>query len=213
MSSVIKPWKTFFTYPATWLAAALITGLHAAFTLVFQPTLPWTLAAFGADMAAAAGWVLFAFKSEGFRKRLNRMPYESQGKDAAALASACPEPFRRQALESINLINKINAEFPDRAYSSELELMLLNIRELAKSHKTLALRAQEFGDAGQKKKMEALLQEQRQAVANALGTLKTFSGNLTLLEADAGQTKSAAGELKDLNDGLKEVISEDVGNG
>ncbi len=208
MSSVIKPWKTFFTYPVTWLAAGLIAGFHIAFTLAFQPALLWTLAAFGADLAAAAGWVVLAFRSAAFRTRLNRMPYEGRGKETAALLRDCPERFRRPALESVGLIAKINAEFPDRTYTSELDLMLLNIRELAKNHKTLWTRSQSFGDDAQRKKMEQILSSQVAAVSSTLSTLKTFSGNLTLLEADAGQTKAATGELKDLNDGLKEVIDD-----
>jgi len=214
MSSIVKPWKTFFTYPPTWLAAAVIVGLHAAFTVAVQPPLLWTLAACGADLAAAAGWVVLAFKSEAFRARLNRMPYESGGKEAAALLKGCPERFRRPALESVGLIGKINAEFPDRAYSAELDLMLMNIRELAKNHKTLWTRSQSFGDAAQRREMERILESQTAAVGSALATLKTFSGNLTLLEADADRTgnaaglETAAGSLKDINAGLKEVLDD-----
>jgi hypothetical protein len=210
MSSVIKPWKTFFTYPATWLAAALIAGLHIAFTLAFQPALVWTLGAFGVDVAAAALWLVIAFKSADFRKRLNTMPYENQGKEVTALVSDCPEPFKKPALDSIRLIQKINLEFPERTYSSELDMMLLNIRELSRNHKTLWTRSQDFGDAAQKKKMDAILGDQLKAIDTTLSTLKTFSGNLTLIEADASQTTSAAGELKDLNEGLKEVIADDA---
>ncbi|MBN2351291.1 MAG: hypothetical protein JXD23_01895 [Spirochaetales bacterium] len=214
MSSVVNPWKTFFTYPPTWLAGAVIVGLHVAFSAVVQPTLLWTLAAFGADLAAAAGWLVLAFKSEAFRARLNRMPYENDGKETASLLGECPERFRRPALESVGLIGKINAEFPDRAYSAELDLMLMNIRELAKNHKTLWTRSQSFGNAAQRKEMEQILENQTATIASTLATLKTFSGNLTLLEADAAQTgnavglRNAAGALKDLNSGLKEVLDD-----
>ncbi len=208
MRSYSKPWKTFFSYPFTWLAAGLMTAVTAAFVLVFQPGILWLLVALGADGAGAALWFVVAFKSEAFKKRLNRMPYEDRGKEVAELVRDCPEQFRRPALESIELIRRIDNEFAGRAYRGELALMLSNIHELAQNHRTLWTRSRQFGDVAQKKKMDTMLEGQIAAVNGALATLRTFSGNLTLLEANEEGSRAATNELKDINEGLKEVIKE-----
>jgi hypothetical protein len=208
MRSYVKPWKIFFSYLFTWLAAVLMAAATAAFILFFQPGVLWLLIALSADAAGAALWFVIAFKSEAFRRRLNRMPYEDRGREVTELVRDCPEQFRRPALESINLIRRIESEFTGRTYSTELTLMLDNIHELTKSHRTLWIRSREFGDAAQKKRMDALLAGQVAAVNGALATLRTFSGNLTLLEANEERSRAATDELKDINEGLKEVIKE-----
>jgi hypothetical protein len=208
MTSVSKPWKTFFSYPFTWLALAVMAAATAVFFIVFGPGLVWSVIILAADAAGAALWFVIAFKSKAFRERLNRMPYEDQGKEVETIIRDCPEAFRAPALESIKLIRGINTEFAGKAYGYELEMMLSNIRGLAQSHRTLWSRSRQFGDAAQQKKMNALLESQVTAVNGALGTLRTLSGNLTLLEANAEQSQAAADELKDINEGLKEVIKE-----
>jgi hypothetical protein len=124
------------------------------------------------------------------------------------LVRDCPDEFRRPALESLSLIRRITSEFAGRAYQLELELMLSNIHHLTQSHHVLWNRSRQFGDRAQKEKMEALLADQVAAVNGALSTLRTFSGNLTLLEANEKQSRTAANQLKDINEGLKEVIKE-----
>jgi hypothetical protein len=121
---------------------------------------------------------------------------------------ACPEPFRAPAVESLSLIERVSREFPGQTYSYELESMVSNIRELAVNYKTLWDRSQLFGDADQKKRMNAIMQGQLIALGNTLSTLKTFSGNLTLLAANEEQSQAATDQLKDINQGLKEVIEE-----
>jgi hypothetical protein len=208
MRSYVKPWKTFFSYPFTWAAAGLMIAATMAFIVVLQPGLLWLLAVLGADAAGLALWFVMAFKSKHFQKRLNRMPYEDRGKEVETLVRDCPEEFRRPALESLTLIRRITSEFAGRAYRLELELMLSNIHHLAQSHRTLWSRSRQFGDRAQKEKMDAMLADQITAVNGALSTLRTFSGNLTLLEANEKHSRAATNQLKDINEGLKEVIKE-----
>lgn len=203
-----KPIKSLFTYPLTWVAVAFTALLHGLFTLIFRPPLFWTLVAFGADLAALALWFVFAFKSEAFKKRFNRMPYESKSRELFPVIRACSPAFRSPAEEAVRMIERINAEFPDQTYSAELSLMLVNIQDLAGNHRRLFERAGHFGDADQKKRMDKILGSQVEAMKNTLATLKTFSGNLTLLAANVEQSRTATNELKDLNQGLKEVIEE-----
>ena len=209
MQAYSHPWKTFFSYPYTWLAAALLGALSAVFILLFQPGPVWMLILLAGDAAGAALWFVISFKSRAFRERLNRMPYEDKGREVSDLVRDCPDEFRRPALESIELIRRIEREFSGRAYSGELALMLSNLQDLARSNRTLWTRSRQFGDAAQKKRMEALLAGQVKAVDGALATLRTFSGNLTLLEANAERSQAATDELKYINEGLKEVIEVD----
>jgi hypothetical protein len=203
-----RPFVSFFSYPLTWLAFGILVLLHLLFMLLFQPTLLWSLLAVALDLAGLVLWFVFAFKSESFRRHLNRMPYENRAKDVLAIINACEPNFKKPALESMELIQRINKEFSDRTYSSELALMVSNIQELALNYQKLSERALHFGNAEQKKRMNSIMTGQRTAVNNTLNTLRTFGGNLTLIAANEEQSQTITEELKDLNEGLKEVIEE-----
>jgi len=203
-----KPLKMFFLYPLTWAALGVIILCHGLYAFIFRPSLFWLLMAFILDLSGLALWFVLAFKSEAFKKHYNRMPYEQNSKELLALIQGCSPAFRSAAEECIQLINRINADFPDQLYSQELNLMLLNIKELAQNNSQLYERSQKFGTEEQKKQMNSLLQHQTEAMQNTLTTLKAFSGNLTLLATNVEQTQSVTNQLKDLNDGLKEVLEE-----
>lgn len=203
-----NPFGALFTYPLTWAVTGLIAVLHVVFNLLFAPSMIFTIIAFAVDLAGFCTWFVIAFKSEDFKKHYNKMPYENRTKEIGEIVRSCPEPFRTPAVQSLSLIDKVTREFPGQTYSFELESMVSNIRELAVNYRTLAERSQHFGDADQKKRMESIMNGQLNALNNTLSTLKTFSGNLTLLAANEEQSQAATDQLKDINQGLKEVIEE-----
>ncbi|RPJ07100.1 MAG: hypothetical protein EHM28_08330 [Spirochaetaceae bacterium] len=203
-----NPLGAIFTYPPTWAVIGLIAVFHLVFTLIFAPGMIFSIIALVVDFLGYCTWFVIAFKSEDFKKHFNKMPYENRTQEIGKVVAVCPEPFRKPASESLALIDRVTREFPDQTYSFELESMVSNIRELAVNYKTLADRAQHFGDADQKKRMESIMNGQINALNTTLSTLKTFSGNLTLLAASEEQSQAATDQLKDINQGLKEVIEE-----
>ncbi|MBN1524111.1 MAG: hypothetical protein JW904_06510 [Spirochaetales bacterium] len=203
-----KPLKLLFTYPPTWMAVAAIFTVHILYTILFTPSLIWTIAAAVLDVAGFGLWGYLSFKSKAFQDHFNRMPYEDRNREILELLRSCPDTFRKPAEECISLLARINKEFPDQTYSAELGMMMANLRELSENHKILHERFLQFGNQEQKKRMESILAGQLEALKATLATLKTFSGNLTLLAVNEEQTQVATDELKYINQGLKEVIEE-----
>lgn len=207
-ASVNKPLKAFFSYPFTWVVITLIILVHGAFSFWFPPSLIMQAVAFGIDVFSLGLWFVLAFKSKAFRERYSRMPYEDKAKEIVHILKKCPNVFSKPAQRCIDLIQKINQEFPDQSYSYELDLMLANIHNLAENNQTLYERSLAFGTQEQKANMQAIINQQIKAINNTLNTLKSFSGNLTLIAANQEQSVVATDELKYINQGLQEVIEE-----
>lgn len=206
MGTKTNPAALWLTYPLTWLVLAIIIASHVLFSLWFSPSLIMHGAALGVDAAGLIIWFIIALKSKQFQSKLNRMPYEDKEKNARKILRECPPAFRTPALESLDLIAKINADFQSSQYEEDLALMTVNLLNLAKNHQQLYKRYQHFGTTEQKASMKTLLEKQIGSMNSTLKTLKTFGGNLTLL--DAGSDQPVSDELKFINQGLKEVIQE-----
>jgi len=136
------------------------------------------------------------------------MPYEEQINELKNILKECPPNFSDIAGKCIDLIQKVKKDFTDQHYSYEMDYMVSNILNLSENHKQLYQRYLNFGTEEQKQNMKVMLNSQIKSINNTLNTLKTFSGNLTLLDANAEKSAEAAGELKEINKSLKEVIEE-----
>ncbi len=203
-----KPFKAFFTYPLTYLVMALIILSHTAFTMWFLPPFLMQALILIIDIFSFSLWFVFTVKSKAFKQHLNTMPYEEQINELKNILKECPPNFSDIAGKCIDLIQKVKKDFTDQHYSYEMDYMVSNIVNLSENHKQLYQRYLNFGTEEQKQNMKVMLNSQIKSINNTLNTLKTFSGNLTLLDANAEKSAEAAGELKEINKSLKEVIEE-----
>ena len=183
----------------------------------FRKQLPTPLCNCPAPMRTKNAYNLYAEEKLKFGMNLKdwkdvpneiKKPYEDKAKEIVDILKKCPNVFSKPARRCIDLIQKINQEFPGQSYSYELDLMLANIHNLAENNQTLYERSLEFGTQEQKGNMQAIISQQINAIKNTLNTLKSFSGNLTLIAASQEQSVVATDELKYINQGLQEVIEE-----
>jgi hypothetical protein len=207
-TSTNKALKAFFSYPLTYLVISVIAGTHTGFNLWFNASLFMNSLALGLDALAFLLWFILVMKSPGFQKYFNRLPYMEQINDLKGILNGCQPEFREAAIKSLELVQKIKIEFKEHQYDSEMDFVLYNITNLAKNHRELFQRYQTFGTNEQKTYMRTVLNKQLSSVQNALHTLQSFSGNLTLIAADTEQATAVTNELKDINKGLQEVMEE-----
>ena len=139
---------------------------------------------------------------------LRRPPHEEQINELKGILKSCPSDYRNIAGQCIDLIQKVKIDFADQQYSYEMDYMVSNILKLSENHKQLYQRYLNFGTEVQKQNMKAMLNNQMKSINNTLNTLNTFSGNLTILDANAEKSAETAGELKEINKSLQEVIKE-----
>ncbi len=203
-----RPFKAFFTYPLTYAVLILIIACHTAFSLWFAPSLLMTALILIIDIFSFSLWFVLALKSKNFKKHLNTMPYEEQINELKSILKSCPSDYSNIAGQCIDLIQKVKIDFEDQQYSYEMDYMVSNIIKLSENHKQLYQRYLNFGTDVQKQNMKTMLNNQMKSINNTLNTLKTFSGNLTLLDANAEKSAETAGELKEINTSLQEVIEE-----
>ena len=200
--------KSFFTYPLTYLVIFIIILVHVIFSNWFSANIFMNSLAVCLDIFAFGLWFTLVFSSGKFREHFSRLPYQEQIGSLKEILAGCQPDFKDAALKSLDIIQKIKADFDDHQYDSEMDAILYNISNLAKNHQALFLRLDKFGTVEQKNYMRTVLNKQLGSVQNALRTLQTFSGNLTLIAADSGQTTVSTNTLKDINKGLQEVMEE-----
>jgi hypothetical protein len=201
--------KILLTYPFTWLAVIVIVGIEWAFNQWFHPPLLLTLLMVGLGMVMLAVWPILFLKSPYFRQHYNQMPYETDLKELEKTLASCSEAFRKPAQECLALLAKIRREFHQAAtFQAELDRIFQNLFDLSRNHGQFYARTKEFGSAQQKQTMQNVLQQQVLSVENSLTALKTFSGNLTLLDTHPEEYNNMGNDLKTINQGLQNVIQE-----
>ena len=203
-----RPFKAFFKYPLTYAVIILIIACHATFRLWFTPSLLIIALILIIDIFSFSLWFVFAVKSKAFKQHLNTMPYEEQINELKGILKNCPSDYRNIAGQCIDLIQKVKIDFAEQQYSYEMDYMVSNIINLSENHKQLYQRYLNFGTEVQKQNMKVMLNNQMKSINNTLNTLNTFSGNLTILDANAEKSAETAGELKEINKSLQEVIKE-----
>jgi hypothetical protein len=201
--------KILLTYPFTWLAVIVIVGIEWAFNQWFHPPLLLTLLMVGLGMVMLVVWPILLLKSPDFRQRYNQMPYETDLKELEKTLASCSEAFRKPAQECLALLAKIRREFRQAAtFQDELDRIFQNLFDLSRNHVQFYARTKEFGSAQQKQTMQNVLKQQVLSVENSLTALKTFSGNLTLLDTHPEEYDNMGNDLKTINQGLQNVIQE-----
>ena len=195
-------------YPYTWAVLALILVTHLSFSWWFQPAPAMQRLAVGLDLFALLLWGILAVRSEAWRARHNRRPYETTPRQVQKVLADCPPTFAIPARQCLELAQHISQEFAEAATRHELDALITNIARLAHAYHTLHLRAQRFGTPEQKAAMAAMLQQHILSAENTLKTLQAFSGNLTLLSASVATDERATQELHFMNQGLQEVLQE-----
>lgn len=198
------------TSPFTWLALVIVVGLEAAFYRWFQP--PITLAAI---MIVLGGllflmWPVLLLRSRSFREQYQEMPYKLDVSELQKRLKACHVSFRAPAEECIVMIEKIQQEFQADTFQGDLERIIENLIELTQNHLQLTSRLERFGTPQQKQLMQSILAQQVRSVENSLTTLRAFSGNLTLLEANPEDIEKIGSDLRAVNQELEHVIQKEV---
>jgi hypothetical protein len=199
-------------YPFTWAVILVLVAANLAFFTWFPLSLLYSSLMAGIDIAMLGAWAVIVFRSGSFRDAFNRMPYEKRNGELDRLIRSIPDTFRFRgpAAECVSLIDRIKREFHDAAYADELALLQSNIYGLAQNHLKLLDRAAAFGTEAQKGEMRSFLKQQVASLNGILDTLKTFSGNLTLLSANAEKSVEASTALKDINEGFREILKEGI---
>ena len=200
--------KIVLAYPLTWAAGGVIIALEGAFWAWFHPPLPLLLLMWGLGAALWALWPVMFFRSSDFRALFTRMPYEAGRPELEKILTACSEAFRKPAQECLTLLDKIRQEFEAETFRSELTEIFQNLVDLSRNHVQFYARLQKFGTAQQKQTMQNVLKQQILSVENSLTALKTFSGNLTLLDAHPEDYEKIGSDLKAINQELQNVIQD-----
>ena len=149
-----------------------------------------------------------SFTSGSFARYLNRMPFEQRGEGLKKILPHCTQRFQELAGETLSLISTIRKEFEDQRFDAELGSMVANLARLAEGNRELFHRSEAFGTDEQKGSMKRLLDKQITSLEAMHGNLKSFSGNLALIEASADQGAAPAEDLKFINQGFQEIIKE-----
>lgn len=200
--------KIFWMNPFTWLTILFVIVCEWGFIVWFQPPFVITAGAIAAGLAVLALWPLIFLKSGAFRQSYSRLPYEIERKELEELLESCAEPFRKAAHELLELQESTRREFKSQTFQSELDRIFYNLSDLSRNHSLLYARRNQFGTAEQKRTMQRILQQQIQSVENSLTALRSFSGNLTLMEAHPEDHAKMGSNLKAINQELQNVIQE-----
>lgn len=200
--------KIFWISPFTWLVFLFVIACEWGFISWFQPPLAIAAGAIAAGIVLLALWPLIFFKSGAFRQRYTQLPHELELKELNNLLDSCAESFRTPALECLGLLENTRREFQSQSFQSELDRIFYNLSDLSRNHALLYGRRHQFGTAEQKRTMQSILQQQVRSVENSLAALRSFSGNLTLLDAHPEDHAKMGSNLKAINQELQNVIQE-----
>jgi len=194
--------------PLAWLGLLAVASFHGVFTWWFHPSLLMQGAAILVDLASLSIGVALAFTSPGFRKYVNRTPLQERASELKKLLPRCTKRFRELAEQSMTLLEKVGKEFKDQRYDSELAALVSNLVRLTGSNAELHERWKDFGTPEQKAAMERHLEAQARSLLTMQAGLKELAGNLALVEAAADQQGASAAGLRDINQGLEEMMKE-----
>lgn len=200
--------KILLASPFTWIAIVLIAVLEVGFFWWFTPSLLMTLIFLGIGGFLLVAWPIIFMNSKTFRQIAQQLPYKADVHTLTTILKSCSPAFRKPAEDCLALLDRTRQEFQSQTFHGELDRIFQNLYDLSQNHAQLYTRVQKFGTAEQKRTMQHLVQQQVQSVENSLNALKTFSGNLTLLDTNPGDYEQMGNDLKAINDELQHVIQE-----
>ena len=198
----------FITYPFSLLVILILVVSVVGFFFFFIPDFLMSVTVIATAFFLFIFWFIIGLQSSDYVRWLNKTPSGVSRKLTKIIKRTEPG-FRESASACQVLIKKINEEFADLDYRSELSTMQINLLHLARSNQELYHRSRSFGVQEQKSKMQDLLDRHVTSIRNAFDTLKTFSGNLTIMDA-ANDTNAynQNRELRYINQGLQEIIKD-----
>ncbi len=196
--------------PFTWFALLSVVGLEIAFYRWFHPPIMLAALMIGLGGMLLLIWPVLFLRSQSFHEVYQDMPYKSDVSDLQKRLKSCHASFRAPAEECIVMIEKIQQEFQADTFRGDLERIIENLMELTQNHLQLTSRLERFGTPQQKQLMQNILDQQVRSVENSLTTLRAFSGNLTLLEANPEDIEKIGSDLRTVNQELEHVIQKEV---
>ncbi|PID56874.1 hypothetical protein CSB45_09415 [candidate division KSB3 bacterium] len=200
--------KIFWMNPFTYLAVFTVLVCEWGFITWFQPPFSIMVGVLATGIIVFAAWALIFFKFGSFQQRYSSLPYELERKELETLLKSAAAPFKKPALDLLDLLSNTRQEFQSQIFQQELDSMVSNLRDLSRNHVQLFSRVHQFGTEAQQKKMALILQQQAQSVKNSLEALRSFSGSLTLLDAHPDDHTKMGSNLKAINQELQNVIQE-----
>ncbi len=200
--------KILFTYPFTWVAIGVVAAFEGFLMWWFTPAMLMKIIMIAAGGALIVAWPVIFFTSKTFRQLAQQQPYRANMQTLSTTLKSCSPAFRQPAQACLALLDRTRQEFQSQSFHSELDRIFQNLYDLSHNHAQLYTRVQKFGTADQQRTMQHLIQQQVQSVENTLNSLKTFSGNLTLLDTNPGDYEQMGNDLKAINDELQHVIQE-----
>jgi len=200
--------KILFTYPLTWAAIGIVATLEGCFFWWFAPPLAMKIILIAAGVALIVAWPVIFLTSKTFRQLIEQQPYKANMNTLAVTLKSCSPAFRKPAQDCLALLDRTRQEFQSQTFHSELDRIFQNLYDLSRNHAQLNTRVKKFGTVEQKRTMQHLITQQVQSVQNSLNSLKTFSGNLTLLDTNPDDYEQMGNDLKAINDELQHVIQE-----
>lgn len=204
-----SPIKIILSYPLTWIAVVEVALLEVAFLAWFHPPMLISGLAIGVGALFVVAWSIMFMRSTAFRQLYSQSPYKADRVQLEKmLHQSCTEAFRKPAFECLALLDKTRQEFRSQVFESDLERIFQNLVDLTQAHVQLNTRVGQFGTAEQKSTMQNILKHQVFSVENTLTALKSFSGNLTLLETHPEDLEKMGSDLKTINQELQKVIQE-----
>ncbi len=203
----MNKFSLFLRYPPTIAAALLLLACNIFYFLYFAPAFLFSAGAAVLDLALGLAWLVMGLRSKGFAASVSRMPYETGTRELSSLLGDCTPDFKASTLQCTGLVDRIRKDFPGNDFEDELGLFVSRLRELAAENARLFSRSKSYGTRDQQARLSALVKDQESAIRTQLESLRSFSGNLSLIEA--GTTVSASSEdLKYINAGMEELLKE-----
>lgn len=201
-----------FSFPLFWLGLVII----GAFTGFYLWWFPFSACFAGllaiVDTAALILLSVLILQSSEFKQYFNQIPQDKQIKELKAQLDKCPEPFKGLAISTLEMANKMKAEFKSEASIYEIDQLYQNLLGLSINHIKLYKRSLKFGTKEQKYEMQKIIDKQVQSIKNTKESIEALSGNLTLLEASSetgfDESSSFLEQIKYVNKGMEEVIQE-----
>jgi xanthine/uracil/vitamin C permease (AzgA family) len=195
-------------YPYTWLALLILILFPTVLLFWFNGPLLLNIVSTVSSFVLAGLYFVMTLQSREYRDFLDKTGLDENRRELFTHVNRCPVGFGKMFREAVDLIDLIKKEFTTDASGYELDFLLANLSNLCKDTASLYERSGKFGDETQKARMKQLLAGNVEKLSSVLGSLKTLSGNLTLINSSAGEADGVVEELKSINLGLSEAIKE-----
>jgi hypothetical protein len=206
-SSINKLLRIYVSHPYTWFTWLVSGSFAVAYLQYFKPKPLLLLGLILITAFIMFLWTVLLFRSSNLKIDHQGNIVLSPAKSIEKLLKNASPDYAVIAKKMLILSDKILSEFEDQSLVNEVESLLENIKTLTSENKILYKRWKDFGDESQKMQMDKMLSKQLQSIKASLQSLKTFSGNLALLDVKSSITEKENAEIKAINLALTEIIN------